>query len=273
MSSEGQRAGARRALGLESLVRADPGRGLALGLLAMAPLFLAYELALAVHPEAPRSTAELVLGLGLAPLGPAAHWIRRGGLVLALAAALVIELRRDEPLGPRLARCWIEGGTGALVLGPLLVGISALLGHWVEPIDASWTPPVAAPSLARAGRLLGGAAWEELLFRVGLYGALFLVARASLLRLGARLEPAAWIAEGVGLVGSSAAFAAIHLEVFVRWLGRGGEPFDASVLVWRLAAGMLLALLFRWRGPGVAAWTHALFNLGLELGSGVHVLQ
>ena len=31
-------------------------------------------------------------------------------------------------------------------------------------------------------------------------------------------------------------------------------------------AGILLGLLFRWRGPGVAAWSHGLFNLALLLG-------
>ena len=35
---------------------------------------------------------------------------------------------------------------------------------------------------------------------------------------------------------------------------------------------LLLALLFLWRGPGVAAWTHGLFNFALILGAGPEVL-
>ena len=42
---------------------------------------------------------------------------------------------------------------------------------------------------------------------------------------------------------------------------------------WRLLAGILLAGLFRWRGLGVCAWAHGLFNLGLVLGAGPGVFQ
>ena len=34
---------------------------------------------------------------------------------------------------------------------------------------------------------------------------------------------------------------------------------------------ILLGLLFRWRGVGVTAWTHGLFNLALLLGAGPDV--
>jgi hypothetical protein len=30
--------------------------------------------------------------------------------------------------------------------------------------------------------------------------------------------------------------------------------------------GLALGLIFRWRGPGVAAWAHALFNVALWIG-------
>jgi hypothetical protein len=59
--------------------------------------------------------------------------------------------------------------------------------------------------------------------------------------------------------------------VFVQVLGRGGEPFRAAVFTWRLFAGILLGTLFRWRGPGVAAWSHALFDLFLSTGAGPDV--
>ena len=71
---------------------------------------------------------------------------------------------------------------------------------------------------------------------------------------------------------TSLAFAAVHLEVLASHLGPGGEPYDPYVFLWRLLAGILLALLFRWRGPGVAAWCHACFNVALLLGAGAEVL-
>jgi len=255
------------------LVEAHPRRSLSLGLLAMAPLLVAYELALWRDPTAARNTSELILGLGLTPFGGLADPLRRAGLALLFVAALVTVRRRGNALGSGLARCVLEGIAGALVLGPVLIGLSALVSDWIGPLDVDWSRPADSPGLVRAGLIMGGAAWEELFFRVGLYGAVFVVVRAAAQRLGAGVVPAAWTGEVCGLLGSSFVFAAIHLEVASGWLGAGGELFDAALFTWRFLAGVLLALLFRWRGPGVAAWTHALFNLGLELGSGVDVLQ
>jgi hypothetical protein len=126
-------------------------------------------------------------------------------------------------------------------------------------------------------------AWEEILCRVLLYGLLLLLVRRTglLLGLGKRLSTLA--GEVVGLLGSAVLFATLHLEIVLGslgpWLGGGGmaggamgEPFEPAVFTWRCTAGILLGLLFRWRGPGVAAWTHALFNLGLLLGAGPGVL-
>ena len=77
----------------------------------------------------------------------------------------------------------------------------------------------------------------------------------------------------LSLLGSSLAFAAFHLEACVAWLGVGGDPFEPAIFTYRVLAGMLLGLLFRWRGPGVAAWAHGLFNLGLLLGAGPDVFR
>ena len=52
----------------------------------------------------------------------------------------------------------------------------------------------------------------------------------------------------------------------------GGAPFEPGHFTWLCLAGMLLGLVFRLRGPGVAAWCHGLFNLGLYLGVDPDVL-
>jgi hypothetical protein len=52
-----------------------------------------------------------------------------------------------------------------------------------------------------------------------------------------------------------------------------GEPFDSSTFTWRFLGGCLLGALQRWRGLGVVAWTHALFNLAMLLGAGPAELQ
>ena len=275
--SDATQGEARRALGLARLgapLREPLGeelrRGLALGYLAMLPLFLMYELALGAGEVGVRSTSELVFSLPLSLLGRAADPARWVLLAVAGVWALVHCLRRDLALGPRLARIVAEGALGALLLGPILIVGMHLLEDRLPPFGLRGAPEQ-APELHVGAFVCGAAAYEELLFRVGLYSLLYVVTRrvAEFLGLGRVVSPAA--AEVVGLLVSSCLFAAWHLASFVSWLGTGGEPFDLAVFTWRTLAGILLGLVFRLRGPGVAAWTHGLFNLALLLGAGPEV--
>lgn len=245
-------------------------RGLALGFLAMVPLLVAYELALGTSGDGARSTAELALFRVLTVLGPGADPARRLLLAAAAGAALVACLRRHPALVPATLRVVAEGAVGAVVLGPVLLGWMHLAGDWVPPPHLAGHPAT-TPEPTRAAFVLGAAAHEELLFRVGAYSALYLLARRLAEFFGATTRGSRIAAELAGLLGSALLFAAAHLVRFSAWLGPGGEPFDLSVFTWRLFAGILLGLCFRWRGPGVAAWTHGLFNLALLLGAGPHV--
>ena len=88
------------------------------------------------------------------------------------------------------------------------------------------------------------------------------------------LESAArWCGEALGLALSSVAFAALHFRAYTGWLWDGGLDFDPASFTWLFLAGILLGVLFRWRGPGVAAWSHGLFNIALLLGIDPDVLS
>src|SRR5262249_17017194 len=156
------------------------------------------------------------------------------------------------------ARVIAWGIVTGLVLGPVLVMLQGLLGA-----ERVFAQPEPARSLATTLRLVGAAPWEELCFRVGVYCGLFLAARHVLVFLGLELAPARWSAELCALLGSALAFAVFHLDAVQRLLGQRGEAFQSGLFLWRLSAGLLLAGLFRWRGFGVAAWAHAVFNLGI----------
>ncbi len=246
-------------------------RSLALGLLAMAPLFLAYELGLGADASLTRNAAELVLLRGLAAFDDSLIWLRPLLVLAGMLAALVVCFRRRIALGPSLLRLVIEGVVGAIVIGPALAFSMRIFGD-VPPELFRATESASAPELAAAARIFGGAAYEELLFRVLLYGGLFFLTRRVALFFGSGERQSIFCSDVVGVLGSALVFAALHLELFSRWLGVSGELYSGPVFLWRMLAGVLLALLFRWRGPGVAAWTHALFNLALFLGAGVEVL-
>jgi len=241
---------------------------LSAGYLAALPLFLAYELGLwALSDRAARSSAELVVGRVLFLFGGRVQ-LARVALLAAAAALAYARLRRaGTPGGRELVRELARSvGIGVLVgmfLGPLLFALQGWLG--VQPLSLAPQPP---RGLFTALRLIGAAPWEELLFRVGLYGSLFLALRQLVSFLGLRSELARFGAELGALLGSALLFAAFHLAAAQRWLGTSGEPYDPALFAWRVSAGILLGGLFRWRGFGTAAWAHAVFNLGLALGIG-----
>jgi len=237
---------------------------LAPGFLAALPLFVAYELGLAwASPGTVRAPAEALLGRILLVFGENASWARLallaalGALAHAAARREGIDLRRAVP------RQWGEGCVAGVLLGPLLVLLLAWLGG--ASIDSLRTAPRSLPGLLR---LIGAAPWEELLFRVAAYGFLFLIAARSGTFLGLARSLASLGGDLFALLGSALAFAAFHLDSVQRALGSRGEPFHPGVFLWRLSAGILLGALFRWRGLGVSAWAHAVFNVGIALFAG-----
>lgn len=250
--------------------RADLEAGaprLSLGYLAALPLFLAYEAGQALAPSGgvPRASAELVVARVLAPFEGKAQLLRLALLLVCAALAWLRLARAGEAEGPELRRALgrqtAEGLLAGFLLGPLLF----LLQGWLaaEPLRVALAQ---APALGSILRLIGAAPWEELLFRVGLYGIVYLVVRQGVSFLGLQSLLARFGAEFAALLVSALLFAWFHLDAAQRLLGTSGEPFHRGLFLWRVSAGLLLGGLFRWRGLGVAAWAHALFNLGIALG-------
>jgi hypothetical protein len=241
----------------------SPLRSLSLGWLAMAPLFVAYELALLHEGAVRRNTGELALGLALRPLGENATPARWIALCLCALIAWIVCKRRKVAIASGAARIFLEGLGCAVVLGPLLVIALRTMGH---QLDLTWNPSARPPRLVDAALLFGGSAWEEMLFRVGLYSLVWLLALrfSSALGFGAGLGRA--FAELFGLSVSASLFALAHFTPVTHWFGSGGREIDATLFAWYALAGVVLGLIFRLRGPGVAAWAHGLFNVALVLG-------
>ena len=248
------------------------GPSLALGFLALVPLIVAHEWGAEALQRSVVNFAAVLLALPLAPFGE--HALEASWIVYAFfaAASLVALFRAEYALLPRLLRVCGEGALAAVVLGPLLVFLCWALQLTGEGSALRSSPPAHAPALAWAAVLSGGAAFEELVFRLGVLSLSYLAARRGLLALGASSRAAGLVAELAALLCSAVVFAASHLRFVVTGLaGAGGEPFDSAIFTWRVLAGILLGILFRWRGMGVAAWAHALFNLALTIGAGPEV--
>lgn len=244
--------------------------GLAAAFLASLPLFAAYEWGIA--GGAPRNSAELLVGRAFDLLGERADLARRLALLAAALAALAVLLARREeeraPLPRALARQLGEGLLAALCLGPLLVGALSVFHVSLAALGTPGPRPGAPPPLELLARVAGGAAWEELVFRLAAYGIVFLAVVRLAAFFGVAAASAAPAGDLAALLATSVFFAAFHLDLLTRPLGAGGEPFERGVFLWRLLAGLCLAALFRWRGLAVAAWAHGIFNAALLLGAG-----
>jgi membrane protease YdiL (CAAX protease family) len=99
---------------------------------------------------------------------------------------------------------------------------------------------------------VGAGVYEEMLFRLLLLPPVAVMARY----LGAR--PALRVAGAVIL--TSLVFSAAH------YVGPHGEPFEAFTFFFRFTAGAFFAILFVYRGFGIAAGTHALYDIFVSLG-------
>ncbi len=228
------------------------------GFLSALPLLALYEGLIVVtnagRVRPVRIGAELWIKEALAWLGATGHLALGGAVLLVGAAVLWAERGRSVPLragyfaglvAESLAYAVVVAAGVSLVVG-VVVGAAVAGG----PALGAW----AAPGAPRAGELglelalsLGAGLYEELVFRVLLVGGLFAGLRA--LRQG---RTAAYLAAAV--VGA-AVFSAVH------HLGPLGDPFTVRVFLYRLVFGLALNALYLARGFGVAAWTHALYDV------------
>jgi hypothetical protein len=98
---------------------------------------------------------------------------------------------------------------------------------------------------------LGAGIYEELLFRVLMVGGLLVLLSA----LGMRRTNASW---------ASAILAALLFSAF-HYIGPYAYPLELQSFTFRFIAGLAFSGLFLLRGFGIAAWTHALYDVFLVL--------
>lgn len=224
-------------------------------ILAAAPFFAAYELGLVfLLPRQPperqvRNLAELVLHLWASPLGRHATFLLPVIAGMALLYSRHVREVRGRRGGAARSPAFRPGflllmlAESALLAVPLLLTMGFLARELPRYLAAG--APGSA-DLFDLTSVCGAGAYEELLFRLFLFSALYWPAEALL-----KLErlPAWLLAAGV----SSLAFGAFH---FI-----GGRGFDPVFFVFAALAGMYLAALCRFRSFGTAVATHAAYDI------------
>ena len=109
------------------------------------------------------------------------------------------------------------------------------------------TPTEFAGMWPKIVKAAGAGVYEELLFRLVLLGSLHFIA-LNVLRMKK------WPAAIVAMLVASALFSVAH---FVS----AGDEAGWLAFRFRMAAGILLSVIFITRGLGIAAWAHAIYNL------------
>lgn len=173
------------------------------------------------------------------------------GLTFSVAAGLVAAvtvLRKKgelhlRALGPVVlesvgwaALMWLSVGWATARIVPHAWTVLQIGGHTLGPLE-------------RLVMSAGAGFYEELVFRVGLFGGLaYLFEQRGTPPLRAGLASA---------LISSVLFSAVH------YVGALGDAFSLGSFVFRALSGLYLCALFRFRGFAVAVYAHALYDVGV----------
>ncbi len=222
----------------------EDSRRLDIAVLLTAPLFVAYEAGLLFFTRGDvRNAADVRLKEWASALHPHLPLVLNTLVLLGFVAAA---LRREKApvvawLTPALL---LEATAYALVLGPVSMAVIRLV-----PLAAGASVNGAVVNVLFA---IGAGLYEEVLFRLLVVGGLVWL-------LEKRGGFPKWFSRGFPLV-----FAAVLFSMF-HHVGPLGDPFEWRVAIFRGLAGVLLGLLFLFRGFTVTVWTHALYDLLLAL--------
>ncbi|HET7233394.1 MAG TPA: CPBP family intramembrane glutamic endopeptidase [Longimicrobium sp.] len=224
-------------------------------LLFVLPLLIAYEAGarmISGSAHGLRNGADVLLRSVLSVGG--VHGTLGFTAVLAVISILLIIRERRREKVPLQAGVF-AGMAAESVVYALLFGI--VVGTLTQWVLGSWQLSGGTGVLNRLPLFdgivlsLGAGLYEELLFRVILVGGLLAIFLSS----GVGKKPARiWAAILAALV-----FSAFH------YIGPYGDAFQVPSFMFRFISGLALNALFIARGFGIAAWTHALYDVFLTL--------
>ena len=224
------------------------------------PLLIVYETGLLLlGPPGVRNGVEAWLRGGLEAVGLGAYFLLPA-LVCFVLAAWHHTTRAPWRFSPRvLGGMWIESVMLALVLVGIARWQTSLARPAAHRIDvaaidgdvrlAAQAADERSGPLRRVVAYCGAGIYEEWLFRLLMLPA----AAAGCWAIGASRRTG-WI---TAVIVTSLLFAAAHYRLFVNT----GDVFDWITFLFRFTAGVFFSTLFIFRGFGITAGTHALYDV------------
>lgn len=221
----------------------DPWSDLVLTL----PMFIGYHLGVIFLPI--RNAADVVTRelVALAGHDRAAY----GGLTLAIGLAYVVVLglagRGHALRWQRFVVIGLEGIVYAVAVRTVASYVVGRVFLGPDPAAVQAMGPFSGIIMS-----LGAGFYEELVFRVALFGGglrLVTILFPTTTATSRALVPITW-----ALV-TSAIFSAWH------YVGALGEPFDAQSFLFRWVCGLVFVAIYALRGFAPVVWTHAVYDL------------
>ena len=217
----------------------------------VAPMLLIYEVGiLAFGPQAMRNGADIWLRLFLDFIGFGQYFLLP---ILTVFALLAWHHLTREPwrFSPRLVGGMLLESLG---FGILLLGVAQFQGKLMDlsgvPLTVSFDDGGALTSQAtRVVGFFGAGIYEELLFRL-----LLLPLVAGLVRAFGAEQRTSLLA---GIVLTGLLFSAAHYRIFTS----SGDAFEWFSFTFRFVAGVFFAVLFTYRGFGITAGAHTLYDI------------
>lgn len=217
-------------------------RDLLTSVILILPLFVAYQIGVlmtgGLRNGVDFMTSALMSLVGYSLLG---YLAVNGAVLLALLVVVAIARRRGRYRPGIWKWMLLESAVYAFFFGAAVTTLIRGLG--LGALLASDYSPANALVLS-----IGAGLYEELVFRLGLMGAIYWLLASPL-----RRHPA--VSAAVAVVVSSLVFSGIH------HVGSLGEVFTVSAFTFRFFAGMLFALIYQLRGLGVVVYTHAIYDI------------
>lgn len=209
------------------------------------PIFLLYHLGVVFLPV--RNAADPVTGELKALANQSLPLY--ASLTVAIGAAFVLLMSMIGKAGAlqlwRFGVVAVEGVAYAMVMR--IAGSYALAA---VPLSNGASGLLATDAFPAVVMSLGAGFYEEILFRVGLFGSGAWIIKTM----------EGWGPTGIAMIIGWAVCAAL---AFSGWhhIGPLADAFDMRVFVYRTVCGLVLTAIFAFRGFAPAVWTHVLYDV------------
>lgn len=226
-------------------------KGLLYSFLAALPLFIIYEVLILLTAPTTEVMVRISVDVWFKQLlqmfGLDALNI---SLLLVLIAGVFILIRKRRELNELRLSYFGIMLVESLLLAILVALISSTLTQWILPgmAEQSTGLVVQLSYVQEFALSLGAGLYEELFFRVLLVSFFIWI-------FSKWFGTKSWASYTSAILLSAVLFSAVH------YTGNMGDPFTMSSFLFRFLFGVILNGIYVWRGFGVAAWTHALYDV------------